>query len=214
MHITDPRINEYSERHTSEPSAILNKIERETHLRSIYPRMLSGKLQGRFLSMVSRMIKPKFILEIGTFTGYSTLCLLEGLRQDGQIHTIDINEELSRQNELIFAEAGAADRIIPYYGNAIDIIRDIGIFFDLIFIDADKINYAKYFELSMDKLKIGGFILADNVLWGGKVLNTGKDSDKDTLAVQGFNDLVSKDNRVENVMLPLRDGMTLIQKIC
>lgn len=214
MHITDPRIQDYTEMYTSEPSDILKRVERETYMRSIYPRMLSGKLQGRFLSMISRMIKPGNVLEIGTFTGYSTLCLLEGLREDGQIHTIDINEELGRHNEFLFKEAGASDRIITHYGNALDIIPHLGIVFDLIFIDADKANYCKYFELGMENLQKGGFILADNVLWSGKVLKIGDASDKDTLAVQEFNEMVQNDSRVENVMIPLRDGITLMQKIC
>jgi caffeoyl-CoA O-methyltransferase len=215
MEITDPRISTYIEEHSSEPDQILQKIERETYLTSVYPRMLSGKTQGRFISMVSRMIRPKIVLEIGTFTGYSAICLAEGLQDQGQIHTIEINEELGARNESNFKSAGLQGRIIPYYGNALDIIPQLGIEFDLIFIDADKINYCKYFELSMEVLKTGGFILADNVLWSGKVLSRdAHKTDKDTEAVMAFNELVQRDARVENVIVPLRDGMTLIQKIC
>lgn len=215
MEITDPRISKYIEEHSSEPNNFLQKIERETYLRSVYPRMLSGKTQGRFISMVSRMIRPKYVLEIGTFTGYSAICLAEGLQKNGQLHTIEINEELGVQNDGYFKEAGLQDKIITWFGNALDIIPQLGIEFDLIFIDADKINYCKYFELSMEVLKTGGFILADNVLWSGKVLNRdAHKTDKDTEAVMAFNELVQRDARVENVIVPLRDGMTLIQKIC
>jgi caffeoyl-CoA O-methyltransferase len=215
MEITDSRISKYIEEHSSEPNSILQKIERETYLRSVYPRMLSGKTQGRFISMVSRMIRPKNILEIGTFTGYSAICLAEGLQINGQLHTIEINEEHRTQNDSYFAEAGLQDRIITLFGNALEIIPQLGIEFDLIFIDADKINYCKYYEMSMEVLKTGGFILADNVLWSGKVLaREAQNTDKDTEAVRSFNDMVQQDKRVENVIVPLRDGMTLIQKIC
>jgi predicted O-methyltransferase YrrM len=215
MEITDPRISKYIEEHSSEPNNLLQKIERDTYLRSVYPRMLSGKTQGRFISMVSRMIRPKYVLEIGTFTGYSAICLAEGLQKNGQLHTIEINEELGVHNDGYFKEAGLQDKIITWFGNALDIIPQLGIEFDLIFIDADKINYCKYFELSMEVLKTGGFILADNVLWSGKVLNRdAHKTDKDTEAVMAFNELVQRDARVENVIVPLRDGMTLIQKIC
>jgi len=215
MDITAPGINSYIENHTSEPSSLLQKIERDTNLRSIYPRMLSGKIQGRFISMVSKMIRPTTILEIGTFTGYSAICLAEGLQKDGHLHTIEINEELKQQNDIYFAEAGIKDKVTTYFGNAVDIIPQLDIQFDLIFIDADKLNYCNYFELSMNVLKTGGFILADNVLWSGKVLvKDSHKSDKDTEAVLAFNDMVQKDKRVENVIASIRDGITLIQKIC
>ena len=216
MQITDAGIEKYVEDHTSEATDILKKIERETYLKSIYPRMLSGKVQGKFLSMISKMIQPKYILEIGTFTGYSALCLVEGLADGGQLHTIEINEELKDQNHRILEKAKLEDKITTHFGSALDIIPHIGIQFDLIFIDADKINYLEYFKLGMDKLKTGGFILADNVLWGGKVLPgyNAKKLDKDTKALIDFNDFIQHDKRVENVMIPLRDGMTLIQKIC
>jgi predicted O-methyltransferase YrrM len=215
MSIVDSGIDEYIEKHTSKANKLLSKIERDTYLKSIYPRMLSGNVQGKFLSMVSKMIRPKHILEIGTFTGYSAVCLSEGLSKDGQLHTIEINEELKDQHQTYFEEAGIFHKITTYYGNALDVIPKLGIQFDLVFIDADKVNYCKYYDLSMAKLKMGGFILADNVLWSGKVLseNSSK-TDKDTLAVKAFNEKVQNDTRVENVMIPLRDGLSLIQKIC
>ena len=175
--------------------------------------MISGKVQGKFLQIIAQMIQPTNILEIGTFTGYSAICLAEGLSKGGQLHTIEINEELKTQNELIFKEAGLANKITAYYGKALDIIPHIGIQFDLVFIDADKINYCNYYELSMNKLRSGGFILADNVLWSGKVLMNGSDKiDKDTQAVIDFNEVVQLDDRIDNVMIPLRDGLTLIRK--
>jgi len=216
MLITDAGIEKYIDVHTSIASEILNKIERETYLKSIYPRMLSGKVQGKFLSFISKMIKPQNILEIGTFTGYSAICLSEGLSEEGELHTIEINEELKAQNRKYFKEAKIEHKVFPHFGNAINIIPKLGIRFDLIFIDADKINYCKYFKLAMENLNIGGFILADNVLWSGKVLSekNSQKADKDTEALKKFNNMVQEDDRVENVMIPLRDGMTLIQKIC
>lgn len=214
MIITEAEIEKYVDNHTSKASSILNKIDRETCLRSVYPRMLSGHVQGRFISMISKMIQPDYILEIGTFTGYSAICLAEGLNKNGQLHTIEINEELKDQNQEYFQEAKANKLITTHFGNALDIIPQLGIQFDLIFIDADKINYSNYYELSLEKLRPGGFILVDNVLWSGKVLSEDlKSSDKDTLAVKEFNTLVQLDQRIENVMVPLRDGMSLIQKI-
>jgi len=215
MLLVDARINKYIENHSSPASSILEGIERDTFIRSVYPRMLSGHVQGRFISMISKMIRPKFILEVGTFTGYSAICLSEGLKPNGQIHTIEINEELKTQNQKYFEEAGIAEKITTYFGNAVKIIPQLGIQFDLIFIDADKINYPKYYELCMQKLRAGGFILADNVLWNGKVLDENHEKiDKDTLALIKFNKIVQNDPCVENVMIPIRDGMTLIQKIC
>ncbi len=215
MSIVSEDINAYLMQHTSEPNAVLNEIERETNLKSMYPRMLSGKIQGRFLSMVSRMICPKSILEIGTFTGYSAVCLAEGLAKGGQIHSIEINEELREMHERYFEAAGVNSKVMVHYGNAMDILPISGIKFDLVFIDADKVNYSNYFDVCIDLLHSGGFIIVENVLWSGKVLTgySGK-KDKDTDALKKFNDKIQKDSRVENVMIPLRDGMTLIQKIC
>ncbi len=215
MSIIEAEIEKYIAQHSSSASSVLQKIERETYLKTIYPRMISGQIQGRFISMISNMLKPLHILEIGTFTGYSAICLTEGMKENGQLHTIEINEELKDQNLKYFKEAGVADKITAHIGNALDIIPKLGIQFDLIFIDADKINYCKYFDLSMNCMKKGGFILVDNVLWNGKVvLSPSKKIDKDTVAIKEFNEKVQDDERVENVMIPLRDGMTLIQKIC
>lgn len=214
MSIVVAGIDKYIDRHTSGASKILAKIERETYLRSIYPRMLSGNVQGRFIAMVSKMIRPKYILEIGTFTGYSAICLAEGLAENGRLHTIEINEELKKQNQMNFVEAGINTMVTAHFGNALEIIPDFGIQFDLIFIDADKINYGKYFDMCMEKLKKRGFILVDNVLWSGRVLTENSDkTDKDTLAIKEFNEKIQQDKRVENVMIPLRDGLSLIQKI-
>lgn len=215
MSIVEPGIDLYLEKHASKASDVLNNIERDTYLKSIYPRMISGNVQGKFIAMISKMIRPENILEIGTFTGYSAICLAEGLSGNGHLHTIEINEELKEQNQKHFDAAGLKDKITPHFGNALDVIPKLGIQFDLIFIDADKINYGKYFDLTMRKLKIGGFMMADNVLWSGKVIAeaTGK-TDKDTLAMKEFNDKVQQDIRVENVMIPLRDGITLMQKVC
>ena len=216
MKITDAGIEKYVEEHTSPASDILIEIERETYLKSIYPRMLSGNVQGKFLSFVSKMIQPEFVLEIGTFTGYSAICLAEGLKEHGMLHTIEINEELREDNERRFKQANVSSKITAHFGNALDIIPQFDVAFDLIFIDADKINYVKYFDLCIEHLRTGGFILADNVLWSGKVLSEPRTDkiDKDTEGIQRFNDMVQNNPRVENVMLPLRDGMTLIQKIC
>jgi predicted O-methyltransferase YrrM len=160
------------------------------------------------------MIKPQLILEIGTFTGYSAICLCEGLKKSGQLHTIEINDELEKVNAENFKLAKVDHLITAHFGNAIDIIPKLGIQFDLIFIDADKVNYCNYFDLALQNLKVGGFILADNVLWGGKVLqDSEKKLDKDTQAVKEFNELVNREPSVENIMIPLRDGMTLIQKL-
>ncbi|NJN25437.1 MAG: methyltransferase [Cyclobacteriaceae bacterium] len=208
-------ISEYIEAHTTMAGGMYSKIERETYLKSVYPRMLSGNLQGRFIAMVSRLLRPAKILEIGTFTGYSALCLCEGLAPDGRLHTIEINEELRSQHLAYFKEAGQDGVITTHYGNALDILPTLDGDFDLIFIDADKVNYCSYYELGLAKLRLGGFMLADNVLWSGKVLMEKDEKiDKDTRAVKDFNELVQNDYRVENVMIPLRDGMSLIQKIC
>jgi caffeoyl-CoA O-methyltransferase len=215
MDITDPQINQYIEEHSTDPGPELQSIERQTFLKSLYPRMISGKTQGRFLAMVSKMIRPTTILEIGTFTGYSAICLQEGLAPGGKLHTIEIDQELSRRNNQSFASAGVSGDIVQHFGDAIDIIPNLGIFFDLIFIDADKVNYGKYYQLSMKRLKIGGFMLVDNVLWSGKVIDdnfAGKD--KETLSLIAFNKMVQDDQNVENVIIPLRDGMTLIHKLC
>jgi len=210
MEFIDSQLQVYAEKSTSHESDLLKKIERETHLQVLKPRMLSGHLQGRFLSMISKMIKPKNILEIGTYTGYATLCLAEGLEKNGTLITVDVNEELEKRVRGYFAESKLSG--IEYIiGNAIRIIPTLNYEFDLVFIDADKENYANYFDLVIDKVAPGGFVLADNVLWSGKVLD-GK-PDKDTRSIIEFNKKIQEDARVENVLLPVRDGITLMRKL-
>lgn len=203
-------IADYIEAHTSPESDLLKKINRETHAKVMMPRMLSGQLQGRYLSMISHLIKPKNILEIGTYTGYSAICLAEGLAEGGMLTTIDINEELETRVRDYFQQAGLSDKIDYRIGNALAIIPTMDKQFDLVFIDADKENYAKYYDLVFDKVKPGGVILADNVLWSGKV--TRPKPDKDTRAILEFNTKVSEDLRVENVLMPVRDGIMMIRK--
>ncbi len=211
MEFIEPRLSEYSEDHTSPESDLLKKISRDTHARVMMPRMLSGHLQGKFLSMISKMIRPKTILEIGTYTGYSTICLAEGLASGGKLITLDINEELESKVRGYFKEA-ALENVIDYrIGNALKLIPELQVNFDLVFIDADKENYSSYFDLVINKVASGGYILADNVLWSGKVLDT--KPDKDTRAILEFNKKVQEDSRVENVLVPIRDGILLMRKV-
>jgi predicted O-methyltransferase YrrM len=211
MDITQPDLEVYAERHTSEESPLLKKINRDTHAQVMHPRMLSGHLQGRVLSMISHMIRPNVVLEIGTFTGYSALCFAEGLRDGGKVITIDINEELHERVSGYFREAKMDGRIDYRIGNAADIIPQLEGKFDLVFIDADKENYARYYDLVIDRVNLNGMILADNVLWSGKVLMD--KPDKDTRAIIDFNEKVMRDARVENVLLPIRDGLMVMRKI-
>jgi len=211
MNIIDENIQRYAEQHTSPESDLLKKINRDTHAKVSMPRMLSGHLQGRVLSMISAMIRPQRILEIGTYTGYSALCLAEGLATGGKLVTIDINEELETKVRSSFNDAGIADQIDFRVGDAISIIPTLNDTFDLIFIDADKENYSRYFDLVIDKVREGGIILADNVLWSGKVIQD--KPDKDTRAIIEFNRKIQADQRVENVLLPIRDGILMIRKV-
>ncbi|MBL7870295.1 MAG: class I SAM-dependent methyltransferase [Cyclobacteriaceae bacterium] len=204
-------IANYIEAHTGAESDLLKKISRETHAKVMMPRMLSGQLQGRYLSMISHLLKPKNILEIGTYTGYSAICLAEGLAEDGKLTTLDINEELETRVRDYFEQAGLSNKIDYRIGNALTIIPTLDQQFDLVFIDADKENYSRYYDLVFDKVKIGGVILADNVLWSGKV--TQSKPDKDTRALLEFNTKVNTDARVENVLLPLRDGIMMARKV-
>lgn len=203
-------IARYVEEHTSLESDLLKRINRDTHAQIMMPRMLSGHVQGRFLAMISQFIRPEFILEIGTYTGYSAICLAEGLTPDGKLITLDVNEELETRVRGYFQEAGLAERIDYRIGDAAKIIPTLEVMFDLVFIDADKENYALYYDLVFDKVKSGGAILADNVLWSGKV--TQAKVDKDTRALIEFNKKVNLDTRVENLLLPLRDGIMMIRK--
>jgi predicted O-methyltransferase YrrM len=211
MEIVPTEIQQYAELHTSAESDLLKTINRETYAQVLMPRMLSGQVQGRFLSMVSQMIKPDRILEIGTYTGYSALCFAEGLSEKGKIITIDINDELEGRVRKSFSESTLNSRIDYRIGNALEIIPIINEMFDLIFIDADKINYSRYYDLVFDKLKVGGILLADNVLWSGKILSP--DPDKDTRAILEFNKKVQMDPRIENVLLTIRDGIMMVRKI-
>jgi caffeoyl-CoA O-methyltransferase len=209
MEIINEELQRYAEQHTTPENDLLKKINRDTHANVLRPRMLSGHLQGRVLAMISYMIKPKRILEIGTYTGYSALCLAEGLAEGGKLITIDINEELEEKVRGYFESS--KDKIEFRIGNAADIISTLTDTFDLVFIDADKISYGKYFDLVIDKVRTGGFILADNVLWSGKVLN--KNPDADTRVITDFNQKIHNDSRVENVLLPIRDGIMMIRKL-
>lgn len=207
-------IESYVNKHTQEESPLLKKIDRETHLRTLMPRMLSGHLQGRVLSMLSKMISPDLILEIGTFTGYSALCLAEGLSQNGKLITIDINEELETLTRSFFSESEFGNKIEYLIGDAREVVNTIKGEIDVVFIDADKESYAVYFDMVIDKLKVGGFIIADNVLWSGKVLDEEEiEKDVDTRALVDFNKMVHENDRVENVLLPVRDGLMIIRKI-
>ena len=201
----------YINAHTSGEPALLKKINRDTHAEVLMPRMLSGHVQGRFLSMISHLIKPKNILEIGTYTGYSAICMAEGLQPDGKLVTIDINEELESRVRSYFNEAGLNQKIDYWVGDASKIIPTLDMVFDLVFIDADKENYSNYYDLIFDKVRAGGLILADNVLWSGKV--AAPKPDKDTRALMEFNDKIMNDQRVETLLLPLRDGVMMIRKI-
>lgn len=214
MDFLDNDISKYVEKHTKEESSLLKKLNRETNAKVIMPRMISGHLQGRVLSMLSHMIQPRNILEVGTYTGYSALCLAEGMQKDGILYTIDINEELEELVGKYFAQSSYNDQIDYRIGNAIDIIPELDEIFDLVFIDADKLNYPRYFELTIEKIRPGGFIIADNVLWSGKVLDKNrKKLDKETEAIVRFNRMVHDDNRVENVLFPIRDGLMVLRKL-
>lgn len=205
-------IQKYAEAHTSPESDVLKELNRQTHLKVLMPRMLSGHLQGRFLAMISQMLAPKRILEIGTYTGYSALCLAEGLQENGKLITIDKNEELENFAKNFFVKAGFEKKIEMLIGNALEIIPTLQETWDLVFIDADKLNYAKYYEMVLPQVRKGGWIIADNVLWSGKVADT-QFTDKDTEALRAFNSLVQNDTRVENLLLPLRDGLMIARKL-
>ena len=205
-------IFEYSEKYSQQEPKILQELNRETHLKVLNPRMLSGFFQGRLLSIISKLIKPKKVLEIGTYTGYSAICIAEGMNKNGIIHTIDKNEELNTIQKKYFKKSGLENNIIQYNGCALDIIPKIEEKFDLIFIDADKENYINYFNLVIDKLNNNGVILADNVLWSGKVINS-EDHDLTTNVLREFNRMVNNDKRVETILLPIRDGISIIRKI-
>lgn len=209
----DSKIFNYSLSKSTKEPKILNDLNRETHLKILNPRMLSGHYQGRILSLVSKIIKPKTVLEIGTYTGYSTICLSEGLDKNGNIHTIDHNEELLVIQNKYFKKAGISEKVKQYTGDAIKIIKKLNLDFDLVFIDADKENYPLYFDSIIEKVKPGGVIIADNILWSGKILEKVEEEDYATKSIIEFNDKVNNDDRVETIILPIRDGLSLIRKI-
>ena len=212
MEIIPQVIENYVSNHSSKEDPVLYELYRETHLTIMHPRMLSSHTQGVFLQMMSSLISAKNVLEIGTYTGYSAICMARGMSENGVLHTIDIKEELFDIAHKYFVKAGLENQIVQYTGNALDIIPKITGNFDLVFIDADKNNYSKYYELIVDRLNSGGLIIADNVLWAGKVVQEVQENDADTKGLIAFNTLVQEDERVENVMLPLRDGLMLIRK--
>ncbi len=208
----NPDYEEYASKYSSEETEILKQLNRETHLKIMQPRMLSGHLQGKLLELLSCMIKPERILEIGTYTGYSAIALAQGLTENGILHTIDINEELEYIVRDYIQKSGLENNIKFHIGDALQIIPQFDEIFDLVFIDADKDNYINYFNMIIEKVRKGGIIIADNVLWSGKVLNEATKNDFDTINLQRFNKLIKEDNRVENLLLPFRDGLMIMMK--
>ena len=207
-----PGIEKYALNHTSIEMPVLAKLSRATHLRTHVPQMLSGNLQGAFLQMISKMISPKRILEIGTFTGYSAICLAQGLQPKGKLITLDCNPEMEDFALPYFDEAGLKDKIEMIVGDATEIIETLEGPFDLVFIDADKENYLEYFKLVFPKVVSGGYILADNTLWYGTVLNPNAENDRETAGIVRFNNFIQQFDGVENILLPLRDGITIARK--
>ena len=209
MHFISEKLDDYVVKHSEEEPALLATLTRETYQKILQPRMLSGHYQGRVLSVLSKLIRPKTILELGTFTGYSALCLAEGLDKNGILHTIDINEELVDFQRSYFDKSDYGSQIIQHLGSALDIIPTLDTTFDLVFMDADKPNYINYFHQIIDKLNSGGVILSDNVLWSGKVIEALDPSDISTKIVLEYNTLLKEDPRLETVLLPIRDGLTV-----
>lgn len=209
MNFIAEEIENYITKHAENEPEILKTLSRETHLKVLRPRMLSGHLQGRVLSLLSKLMQPKTILEIGTYTGYSAICLAEGLQENGSLHTIDNNEELHTLQRNYFNKSGFGEKIIQHTGDATAIIPKLNQIFDLVFIDADKTNYSNYFDLVIDKINTGGLIITDNVLWSGKVLEKDPSKDIDAVALKAYNKKLREDNRVETVILPVRDGLSL-----
>lgn len=209
MHFLSEELENYAAQHTEDEPLLLQELNKRTHLNVLQPRMISGHFQGRFLSLLSKMVQPRTILEIGTYTGYATLCLAEGVHPEGVLHTIDIKEELTDLQREFFDRSGYGSQIVQHLGKAADIIPALDTTFDLVFIDADKQNYAHYFDLVIEKMNRGGIILSDNVLWSGKVVEEVKHNDKHTQALMAYNQKIKDDPRVETVLLPIRDGITL-----
>lgn len=212
MDFLPKEIEAYALSHSDAEPDLLNRLNRETHLKVNMPRMLSGHLQGLVLQMFSKMLQPKAILEIGTYTGYSAICLAQGLQQGGRLHTIDINEELQSMILRYVKEAGLENTIQLHIGNAVNIVPTLKEDFDLVFIDADKENYSLYYDLVFPKVKQGGYIIADNVLWSGRILDSPMKMDVDTKAIYDYANKVQQDIRVEKVLLPIRDGLLIARK--
>jgi len=211
MHFSLKKINRYCESHTTPPSKVLYELDRATHLKTLAPQMASGSVQGKLFQFISQMIRPKAILEVGTFTGYAAICLAQGLEEDGVLHTIEANEEFEYIIRDFVKRANLENQIKLHIGDAKKIIPTMDLQFDLIFMDAAKREYAFYYDLLFDKIKSGGYLLVDNVLWDGKVVNEKKDTD--TRVLDEFNKKIQADERVENVLLPIRDGIMLIRKL-
>jgi caffeoyl-CoA O-methyltransferase len=209
MHFLTTLLEKYIQDSSEDEPELLKELSRETHLKVIQPRMITGHFQGRVLSMLSKIINPTNILEIGTYTGYSALCLAEGLRKEGQLHTIDINEELTDFQRRYFDKSGYGSQLIQHKGDALQIIPTLNMTFDLIFIDAEKREYPKYYDAVIKKTKPGSIILSDNVLWSGKVVEPVDEKDKATKVLLDYNQMLKNDPRVETVLLPIRDGLTL-----
>tara|TARA_B110000914_G_C15489986_1_gene460070 strand:+ start:69 stop:710 length:642 start_codon:yes stop_codon:yes gene_type:complete len=213
MEFLPKKIEQYAEQFSSPESEVLAALNRETHLNIMIPQMLSGHIQGNFLKMMSFMMQAKRILEVGTYTGYSAICLAEGMPKDGLLHTIDINEELKEITSRYIKKAGLENKIKQHIGTALELISTIDETYDLVFLDADKINYANYYDLVFDKVRPGGFIIADNVLWSGKVVEEIKPTDNDTQALHAYNQKIQDDPRVENYLVPIRDGLMVARKL-
>lgn len=209
MHFLSDALENYIKDNSENEPKLLRELTRETHLKVIQPRMITGHFQGRFLSMLSKLIHPKNILEIGTYTGYSAICLAEGLQKDGELHTIDINEELTLLQRKYFDKSSYGKQIVQHTGDAVEIIPELNMVFDLIFIDAEKKSYDTYFEAAIQKTKSGSIILSDNVLWSGKVVEPLDPKDKATKVLLDYNKKLKEDPRIETVLLPIRDGLTL-----
>lgn len=213
MEFISQELDNYVCNHTENEPSLLYELNRKTNLEVLRPRMLSGHFQGRVLSMLSHMIKPKQVLEIGTYTGYSALCFAEGLQAGGKVTTIDVNEELEDLIREYIAKSDYSENIDFVLGDAMEIISSLDVEFDLVFIDADKQNYSNYYDLVFDKVKKGGYIIADNVLWSGKVVEEYETTDRDTQLLMDFNKKVQDDSRVQNVLFPIRDGLMIARKI-
>lgn len=212
MYPENTSLEQYIRTHSTLEDSVLSQLVRETHLKVINPRMLSGHIQGELLKMFSRMIRPRTILEIGTFTGYSAICLAQGLAAGGLLHTIEIDDELEEFAARFFEKAGLQKQIVQHIGNALEIIPHFTCQFDLIFIDGEKREYPEYYSLCKQKLASGGFIIADNVLWNGKVLEEETDFDKATFSINQFNKQVTSDSETDNILLPYRDGLMIVYK--